>query len=286
MLEHRECGSVKLSGLSAERGVFPRLHLQFGVTAFEREADHDKAPHLKGYDLRNFRGELRLQIHGDAFAPLEISQRPSRIYSLHNPSTDQYLSMTASIAPWALERVEDWRKGKEPTFHIQLWMTADSKEYGQLEVYCEPFPVVVPQTVWVEALRGLNYGDFHIVEISHGEVDHELFEKALEFVQRAQKALSEGRFEECVTACRGAYEQMIQKVKGKKATGTPLSRFLGEVSEDRAEGYAKMWTGLKDAMQEGPHDTKGYRRSEALFCLQTVIHSLSLIGDISRTSNA
>jgi hypothetical protein len=182
-----------------------------------------------------------------------------------------------------LERVEEWRKEKEPTFYIQLWLTADSKEAGQFEVYCECFSVVIPQTDWLDVLRGMNFGAFHIVEVPHGESDSEQFEKAILFVERGRKAFHDGRYEECVTACRGAFEQMVQTVKGKGASKVPLSSFLGEVSKERAEGYAKMWTGFKEALQEGPHDTKPYRRSEALFCMQTAIHSLALIGDISRS---
>ncbi len=105
--------------------------------------------------------------------------------------------------------------------------------------------VTIESTTWVNVLSGLGYDRVRLVEINLAQMPEAGF-VASQF-DKARRYIDEGRFEDCVAACRGiknAWEKRLKATK-KQPLATILAEKLGWTQEDPHYQFLdKVWEGL------------------------------------------
>ncbi len=105
--------------------------------------------------------------------------------------------------------------------------------------------VAIESTTWINVLSGLGFDRVRLVEINLAQMPEAGF-VASQF-DKARRYLDEGRFEDCVAACRGiknAWEKRLKATK-KKPVAAILAEKLGWTQEDPHYQFLdKTWEGL------------------------------------------
>ncbi len=273
---------ISIQDIIAAPAIYPRLLLNIGIILAETK-DGASYP-LKDYELIDLEGELRLSENNATIGTIRWSGQRHQ----HKSSTvprEHRTNLFCDLDPWRIEQIEQHRDGREPTFWIQLWPTLAGGDYFT-NIQTWPTRITIPRDKWIKILEGIGYGDFEIVEITRGEIDKELYSRAISHLKEAEDRLNHGDYDGCLVDCRKAIEAMVKATP--KGEGKQVEAFkavlVEQLGANRAEyltgiiSRVKEWTNVAAHSQGQPVE---YTRSEAVFILNSTINLLHLIGGLS-----
>jgi hypothetical protein len=277
-------GKIRVLHMNPIAALFPCLRLTLGVTLSTPKSGFSGVPIPTGFQLRDLRGELRLSEHGNIAGHLEwVGHRRF----VRPDSHENQISMQCDLDRWRVHRIESWRKGKPPRFWLQLWPSlVGPSEWYDSDI--QAFAVEVPQQAWLDTLAQWGTTRWSVLEVPYSTADREEFERALDHVSHAVSRIDAGDYTIAVSECRLAIDAMFSALDRDGKKERFAQRLNNSVPAERAEQYSALLKALKDVTQKPHHtstDPVAFRRSEALFVVQTVQHVLALVGDLRTTSD-
>lgn len=238
----------RIKGLSASKGIKPQLFIDlqllnqtsliFEIINFMAKVDI-APPTAQGYP-----GLPRLYI-GRAYpeswyATLGVGGRGSwRIY--------------VELDAFLLQRIEEVRRGKDifvildATLVVIERSAADTlvKRVASGSVHDENIPsnsfctIQVAKSRWLELLKDLGYGDYHLAEIPLPSIrQSKLLAPSLNHLQRAWEHFHDGKDRETLAACYDALELFAKKCGSKGPDQNAYAAMLSGVGE--SEKIAKL----------------------------------------------
>ena len=157
---HHDAVKVKILDVVAGQAKYPRR--VFNIEYVLTETDGTGYP-LKGYEMIDLSGELRLSEHRDTVGTFAwIGQRHQ--YRSGTQPQGSRINLYCGLDPWRIEKIEQHRDGQEPSFWLELWPTLAGEDYFT-NIQTRPARITVPRDKWIKILEGMGYSDFEIVEI-------------------------------------------------------------------------------------------------------------------------
>ena len=119
----RILGRVRVLGLEHGRATYPRILLKLGFQFHELSSTTvDSAKHLKGFEMRDLHGELRLGETDGALGLLAWAG-PRRHVRSSSSVTEAQIDVACDLDWLRLDRIEAVRAGRDLTLWISLWPT-------------------------------------------------------------------------------------------------------------------------------------------------------------------
>jgi hypothetical protein len=273
-------GKVRVLDVYAGGAITPRLDLRLGFTlATGVRWRFDDVESIRG-QLHDVTGELRLAEHGESTGFLCWTGNQPRVY----PSQSEHqVTMACDLDPWRVRRIEAWRNGASPKFWVAIWPTLVDQN-GWYDAQVPSFPVTVPREKWLEVLNKWGVADYALLEVPRSAFDRQRFGEAVGYLEKARQLVDTGHQDRAVGECRLAIDAMFPPLIAATGKSDLAGHFASVVPAERASAYAKLLRALKEVTHM-PHHTSsnahGFRRSEAIFVVQTTEHFLALAGDIT-----
>jgi len=269
-------GRVRVLQMQSASPIYPRLGILLGVTLGKPGSSPFNASIPDAFELRDLRGELRLQEHGGTVASIEWAG-PRRF--VRSDGHEHRIETVCELDRMRVERIEELRNGSAPTFHLQLWPTlVASGEW--LDSETTVVLATVPRDTWVAILDGWNHSQTAVLEVPFAEVRSDQFKKAVRHLTKARQWLSDGEYTAVVSECRlaidGLFVDLDETDKSKLAR-----QLMPAVPSERADRYSAVVKALKDVAAEAHHKSADFGRAEAMFVLQSVSHAIAFVGRTS-----
>lgn len=285
----RSFGKVTARGIYPIGEQLPAILVMLQYDLKYLEPDHPGTIAFRHYFLTGIEGELRLSQYNDCAVRLHWGSNHQAPY-VGTHQTDGQIELVGDLTPGILDHIERWRIGKPPKFWIKIWPSFASKEHGWFHnVQTDPFQCEVKLEEWFTLLEKVGHGRQGLVEVPYSDVAGTDYKDALEYIARARKAFLEGRFEECGYNCREALNRVAQAVKCDKTVPDTtegkrphLDVFLKGVQEERAKALREVFIQLNRIGDKATHSLHPMGQAEARFTLQTTVHLMALLGELTR----
>lgn len=285
----RIIGKLRALHLFADSAIYPRLGIRLGCSLYEvQEAQVGHTPPLTGYELIGMSGELRLAEHGHVVGPVLAPGRSSRVRSSAFPHEHQ-LTLTCDLDHLRLERIEEWRGGQPPRFWLHLWPSL--VRAGQyLDSDARAFALHVPREYWLEFLGQSRSTGYSVIEVRFPPSEAAVFQAALGHLRAARASIDAGDLRAAVGNCRLALDAVLDEhPRVPRGPRQEQIKALWELAEERAHSgsvdqYRSIFSKLNGLTSVTHHNygaAVAFRRSEALFVVQTMESMLALLGDLT-----
>lgn len=275
--------AMKITVLSvvADDAYYPRLRINAKYKLKERPDRSD--PPLKDYELIDLKGELRLSERQDTIGTVGWIGR-HHDYRSANEFSEPQLSLFCDLDFQRIEKIEQFRDGKEPVFWIELWPTFAGKgPFNNID--SRAARIAIPRNKWMEILDGLGYGSFDVIEIPRGDMDFDGFEKVSKFLNESHKRLHLGDYDGCLSNCRMALESMaIMMPKRSNKYDSPFKEVLcNRTNEDRSKEYTGIISRVTQLTQASVHEFGAdydFTRAEVRFIQRSTENIMFLMGNL------
>jgi hypothetical protein len=280
----RIVGRMRVLDVYQGSALYPRLTFRLGVSLQDHPSDtFSPGRPIKGYEIRDLRGELRLEEGAKALGILEWTG-PRRYVRSATHAFESQVELVCDF-DWArLETIEEYRAGNQPTLWLALWPTlVDGK--GSLDCDIRPVRAQVPRDRWIETLAQLTGVRRTLIEIVLPTIQAPEFKAAVGHVEEARRRVDRGDFDEAVAACRRAIESMSAALNVPNEVNALEKKLAGVTDAKRAKAYAGIVARVKDLGNVTIHRPEGpgsYLRAEAQFVVAVTSQMLGLLASLLR----
>jgi len=257
---------------------------RLGITLHESPKDLF-APNrpIQGFEVRDLRGEVRLDEHQNVLGNL-VWIGPRRYVRSTSYGSENYVETVCDLDRIRLERLEQYRAGREPILWLALWPTLVDG-HGFLDCDINPIRATVPRDKWVSILATLADTRLALLEVARPALESPEFDAAVGHIRDARARVDRGDFDEAVAACRRAIESISNALNvGHKAA--ELEQALATLTdESRGKAYAGIVSRLKDLGGHTIHRPEAsgrFTRAEAQFVVGAAEHTLALLATLLR----
>jgi hypothetical protein len=274
-------GVLSVSSIAPGTAIFPRLNITIGYL-LRTSSGGPPGPRYSDFELRDLRGELRLEERSHAIGRIEWAADKQIVKS---DGFERPLEMLCDLDAQTLEAVERRRNGKEPVFYIQLWPTI----VGSSESYrseCRSLRMSVPRDRWMEVLSAIGRNDQIIVEVDLSKDDKGEFRRACEHVQKAREQIDKGDFDNSAISCRRAIDAVTNVFPPAKEKEDPIKGFVeSALNEHRVAAYAAAASVVRRFGGSAAHDYDPIplSRAEARLVLSTTANLIAALVELQRT---
>jgi len=291
-------GKIKIDPqkVRGEDALYPRLCFQIDIEGF--------IPHFVTYQTLTI-----LQLSGDIHIlnqkkKKKLANFQSDLFRLKLNKGSQArkpLTIEVPINRHQLVQIEEDRKGNLQVEMNNLQMLIFKKEEDPpLEIgHLDPLKFTISRSHWVEdILPALEYDKFKLIEVPIPEkAISEIFKKALEELEQAQRYYNNGEYDEAVSRCRKAIQQIPDTLsrssnEGEKASiptkvKQRLRQHLPEniLSNSKREALSTMIIEIWN-LTSIPHHVsppKYFNRYDAETVIGTTTFLLSYVGKLLKT---
>lgn len=280
----RTVGRLRVLDVYQGPALYPRLTFRLGISLQDHPAD-TFAPQrpIKDYEIRDLRGELRLEEGAKALGLLEWIG-PRRYVRSAAYAFENQVEVVCNL-DWArLETIEDHRAGQQSTLWLAFWPTlVDGR--GFLDCDIRPVRAQIPRDRWIEVLAQLTGLRRTLIEVVLPTVHAPEFSAAVGHVEEARRRVDRGDFDEAVAACRRAIESMFAALNIRNDANALEKKLTGVTDARRGKAYAGIVSRLKELGNitiHRPEAPGSYVRAEAQFVLAVTSQVLALLATLLR----
>lgn len=278
----RIVGRVRVLDVYQGSALYPRLTFRLGISLQDHPTDtFSPGRPIKDYEIRDLRGELRLDEGAKAIGLLEWLGARRYVRSAAHASENQ-VEVVCNI-DWArLETIEEHRAGKPPTLWLAFWPTLVDGN-GFLDCDIRPIRSIVPRDRWMELLAQLTGLRRTLIEVVLPAVQAPEFSAAVGHVEEARHRVDHGDFDEAVAACRRAIESMFAALNVRNDANALEEKLTKVTDARRAKAYAGIVSRLKEFGNVTIHRPEApgrYMRTEAQFVVAVTSQMLALLATL------
>lgn len=290
MHESISVGKIEVIAVRGIKAAGPRLLLQIKHELRPSPVQFFEPP-WKGpvgnYEVLDLSGELRLGNNGPSLGLLAWVERRGYCRSFE-PRGDGQVQLVCDLDWPRVERLEEYRNGREILFTVELWPLVLAKGH-MLGVHVPPFSVRIERDSWVQVLAGLGYGPVDILEVPRDTMTQTTVQRAAVLLREAHEHIGRGYFDGAAALCRQALEAASHALAipaRTKEGQDPWKTFLTSLREPHiAEKYAGIASRLKQLAGFAHHEPNdvappNYSRQEALFLVRSTEALVGLLSDL------
>lgn len=233
------CGATQQAQIS-----FDKLHGERGAASHLLRVDFQIALYAGTADagqLIDLVGDLHAGHPGDGTFLANSARASGLPLDFRHAHGSTGCSLTFDLTPRALATVETRRAGQDLDLGIFLAGTAsDGARLVRQHLLLQPR---VPASSWCDRLAEMGYSDFLLFEVPlRSTIDDPRVRRMLDHLAKASRQLREGRWDECVSACRLAVE-----------AAETLHAHLPATAGDEHARLAKVFSSLKHCFSVAHH---------------------------------
>lgn len=204
----------KLNGIKALGGY--RLSFQLKATIKpSSQSQNIVFEHLKG-EVKF--GNVSLgTAHTQGFQSIVLFDTPRDDYPLH-----LYLDLDRV----QLDAIEEMRNGEDLT--MDLWLYALCREGNSPGSVSDNIKLSLNQRAWTDVLTQMGYGRFFTFEVPFPVAGEDNFGAAISYIERAKESFFRGDYEETVSHCRNALENLHAHLPLKNKMEEAKNQFCGK----------------------------------------------------------
>lgn len=208
--------------------------------------------------------------------------------------------LVSYISPYVLDKIEKLRSGNDLWFKIQSISGKALFETSSLTSIDIPFfqergitEGKYPKSEWIEHLNSTYYNKLELIEIPKVELPKlPLTNEIMKFLNQANKAMNEGRYDDVLAECRGAIdaldkgieewgskisltEEENNKIKQNGKQGTKREIYLPKLMNDKEKGIrlSKVIGNLHYYLSLSPHEAE-HNSQFTIYDARFVLHSV------------
>lgn len=274
-------GRFRVTSVSHDSSIFPRLVFTVGVQLHERDADRDFEPPKGPFEVRDAHGELRLIENSQAVGAI-VWKGPRRALRSSNYGHENQVQFACDLDHHRLEMIERRRAGGNLTLWLQIWPIVVAGAES-LDAELRPIKLDIPRDDWLQFYAAVGGGHYDVIEVQYSAREAEEFKVALTRLNEARKHMLTGDYNSAVARCRNVLEAFSNESESSfNESFRPL--FTVKTDERRGAEYAGVVSKLKQLSAFAHHEFGSpttYSRAEAQFVIRTTEAVLALLGRLT-----
>lgn len=147
-----------------------------------------------------------------------------------HPGDDRSLHLYLPLGRPQLDAVEEMRNGGDLT--LELWLYALCRTGSSLGTVSDNLELKLNQRTWTDALGQMGYTKCLTFEVPFANDGEGTLAPAISYMEKAKESLFRGDYEETVSHCRNALENLHSHVSLKNKMDEAKKQFCGTAKRD------------------------------------------------------